>query len=71
MAACEGESTFKFLYDLNIPITQKIEAIAKEIYRADGVELSELAKSQVELYERQGYGNLPSESSHGSDMLWA
>jgi methylenetetrahydrofolate dehydrogenase (NADP+)/methenyltetrahydrofolate cyclohydrolase/formyltetrahydrofolate synthetase len=60
VAACEGESQFKFLYELDIPIVQKIEAIAKEIYGADGVELSELAKTQVELYEKQGYGNLPS-----------
>ncbi|KAG8832500.1 tetrahydrofolate synthase [Serendipita sp. 399] len=59
VAACEGESTFKFLYDLNLPITEKISIIAKEVYRADGVELSELAQSQVELYEKQGYGNLP------------
>ena len=37
-------------------------AIAREIYRADGVEYSELAKKQIENYTRQGYGNLPSES---------
>jgi methylenetetrahydrofolate dehydrogenase (NADP+)/methenyltetrahydrofolate cyclohydrolase/formyltetrahydrofolate synthetase len=65
VAVCE-ESTeppqFKFLYELDVPIVQKIETIAKEIYRADGIELSELAKSQVENYEKQGYGNLPSAS---------
>ena len=60
VATCEGESTFKFLYPLDIPIVDKIATIAKEIYRADGIELSELAKTQVELYEKQGYGNLPS-----------
>ncbi|KAG9052903.1 tetrahydrofolate synthase [Serendipita sp. 407] len=59
VATCEGESSFKFLYDLDLPIAEKISIIAKEIYRADGIELSELAKSQVELYEKQGYGNLP------------
>jgi methylenetetrahydrofolate dehydrogenase (NADP+)/methenyltetrahydrofolate cyclohydrolase/formyltetrahydrofolate synthetase len=68
VAACEGESTFKFLYKLDIPITDKIEPIAKEMYRMEVV-LSELAKSQVELYEKQGYENLPSESSDGSEML--
>jgi hypothetical protein len=66
VAVCE-ESTeppqFKFLYELDVPIVQKIETIAKEIYRADGIELSELAKSQVENYEKQGYGNLPSASA--------
>ncbi|KIM28505.1 hypothetical protein M408DRAFT_8661 [Serendipita vermifera MAFF 305830] len=62
VAVCE-ESTdspqFKFTYELDIPIAQKIEAIAREIYRADGIELSELAKTQVENYEKQGYGGLP------------
>ncbi|KIJ44378.1 hypothetical protein M422DRAFT_168339 [Sphaerobolus stellatus SS14] len=56
---CEGESNFKFLYDLDISIEDKIAAIAKEIYRADGIELSELAQKQVETYTRQGYGHLP------------
>ena len=58
---CEGESQFKFLYPLDISIEDKIAAIAKEIYRADGIELSELAKKQVETYTRQGYDKLPSE----------
>ena len=63
VAVCEdsaGPSQFKFTYELDVPIAQKIEAIAREIYRADGIELSELAKTQVENYERQGYGGLPS-----------
>jgi methylenetetrahydrofolate dehydrogenase (NADP+) / methenyltetrahydrofolate cyclohydrolase / formyltetrahydrofolate synthetase len=63
VAACEGESQFKFLYDLNLPIEEKIATIAKEIYRADGIELSDLAKGQIETYTRQGYSNLPSSYS--------
>ncbi|KAI0302037.1 C-1-tetrahydrofolate synthase [Russula brevipes] len=59
VAACEGESYFKFLYDLNQPIEEKITAIARDIYGADGIELSDLAKQQIETYTRQGYGNLP------------
>ncbi len=62
IATCEGSSNFKFLYDLELPIEKKIEIISKEIYGADGIELSELAQKQVETYTRQGYGNLPSES---------
>lgn len=58
---CErGESEFRFLYELDLPIEEKIKKIATEVYRADGIELSELAKSQVQLYEKQGYGGLPS-----------
>ena len=60
IATCEGESNFKFLYDLAQPIEKKIEIISKEIYGADGIELSELAQKQVETYTRQGYSNLPS-----------
>ena len=67
VAVCEGPTArptqFKFLYELDIPIAEKMAVIAREIYRADGIELSELAKSQVENYEKQGYGNLPSMSS--------
>ncbi|KAI0082803.1 FTHFS-domain-containing protein [Panus rudis PR-1116 ss-1] len=59
VATCEGESNFKFLYDLNIPIEAKIETICKEIYGADGIELSEQAQKQIDTYTRQGYGNLP------------
>lgn len=64
MATCEGPSDFKFLYDLNIPIEEKINIISKEIYGADGIQLSELAQKQVDTYTRQGYGNLPSEFYH-------
>ena len=60
IATCEGPSNFKFLYDLNIPIADKILAICKEIYGADGIELSELAQKQIDTYTRQGFGNLSS-----------
>ncbi len=57
--ACDQKSNFKFLYDLDIPIEQKIEAICREIYGADGVELSDLAKQKIETYTRQGFSSLP------------
>ena len=60
---CEGSSQFKFLYDLELSIEEKITIIGKEIYGADGIELSDLARQQVETYTRQGYSNLPSRSS--------
>jgi methylenetetrahydrofolate dehydrogenase (NADP+)/methenyltetrahydrofolate cyclohydrolase/formyltetrahydrofolate synthetase len=64
VATCEGPSGFKFLYDLELPIEEKISTISKEIYGADGIELSELARKQVDTYTRQGYGNLPSECGY-------
>jgi methylenetetrahydrofolate dehydrogenase (NADP+) / methenyltetrahydrofolate cyclohydrolase / formyltetrahydrofolate synthetase len=59
---CEGSSNFRFLYDLHSSIEEKIAIISKEIYRADGIELSELAQKQVETYASQGYEHLPSTS---------
>jgi len=60
VAICEGESEFKFLYNLDLPIEEKIGIIAKEIYGASGIQLSELAQSQIDTYTRQGFRNLPS-----------
>ncbi|KIK08626.1 hypothetical protein K443DRAFT_672150 [Laccaria amethystina LaAM-08-1] len=59
VAICEGPSQFKFLYDLDLPIRDKIEVIGKEIYGADGIELSDLARTQIDTYTRQGYSRLP------------
>lgn len=50
---------FRLLYDADKPIVEKMEAITREMYGADGVELSELAKTQCETYTRQGFGHLP------------
>ncbi|XP_013778703.1 C-1-tetrahydrofolate synthase, cytoplasmic [Limulus polyphemus] len=57
--ATEKPSSFKFLYDLQLPIEDKIEIIAKEIYGADGIELHPKAKQKIELYTKQGFNNLP------------
>ncbi|RUS22970.1 formate--tetrahydrofolate ligase-domain-containing protein [Endogone sp. FLAS-F59071] len=60
IAACEKKTeTFRFLYDVNLGIVEKIEIIAKNVYGAAGIELSEEAKNKVEVYTRQGFGNLP------------
>lgn len=59
---CEGQSNFRFLYNLNLSIEEKIEIIGKEIYGADGIELTNSAKDQVAIYTKQGYSKLPSEN---------
>jgi len=48
---------------LDQSIENKINIIAKDIYGADGIELSELARQQVDTYTRQGYSKLPSKFS--------
>ena len=52
-------SNFTPIYKLTSSIEDKIEILAKEIYRADGVEFSELAKEKLELYKKMGKENLP------------
>lgn len=56
--ACEQPSDFKFLYDLDMSIKEKIETICKKIYGADGVDYSELAEEQIKNYTRLGFDNL-------------
>ncbi|KAI9300369.1 formate--tetrahydrofolate ligase-domain-containing protein [Cunninghamella echinulata] len=57
--ACAKEKEFKFLYDVDQPIEKKIEIICKEIYRADGIELSDLVKEKIATYTQQGFDKLP------------
>lgn len=54
-----GESQYQPLYSLELPIEQKIETIAKEIYRADGVEYEPQAKKQLEEIVALGFDHLP------------
>ncbi|KAG8953056.1 tetrahydrofolate synthase [Tulasnella sp. 424] len=57
---CErGETEFKLLYPAEASLEEKITTISKEIYGADGIELSELARKQLETYTAQGYAHLP------------
>ncbi len=56
---CEKKSNFKFLYPLDIPIKEKIETIAKNIYGAKDVEYSEEAEKKIDYYTKQGYDKLP------------
>jgi methylenetetrahydrofolate dehydrogenase (NADP+)/methenyltetrahydrofolate cyclohydrolase/formyltetrahydrofolate synthetase len=57
--AAEKPSKFQFLYPLEIPIKEKIETIAREIYRADGVDYSPEAEEQIARYTRLGFDKLP------------
>ncbi|NLX11627.1 MAG: formate--tetrahydrofolate ligase [Chloroflexi bacterium] len=59
VAACEQPSDFRFLYPLDLPLKDKIEIIAREVYGADGVEYEALAERQIKQYEQAGFGKLP------------
>ncbi|HEY9117668.1 MAG TPA: formate--tetrahydrofolate ligase, partial [Roseivirga sp.] len=53
------ESHFKPLYDWKLPIREKIEIIAREIYGADVVDFSKQAKLQMQRMEKLGFNELP------------
>ena len=56
---CEEENNYAPLYDVNDSIEAKVEAIAKKVYGADGVEFTDEAKEQIEIYNRLGWNKLP------------
>merc|ERR1740128_650705 len=58
-AVCAKSNNFKFLYDLDETIEQKIRTIAQKIYGADDIELLPEALVKIERYKKQGFGNLP------------
>ncbi len=57
--AAEKPSSFKQLYPVEMSIKEKIETIAREIYRADGVDYSPEAEEQIQRYNRLGFDALP------------
>ncbi|XP_064454296.1 monofunctional C1-tetrahydrofolate synthase, mitochondrial isoform X2 [Mirounga angustirostris] len=57
-AANKG-SRFRFLYDVQLPIVEKIRTIAQAVYGAKDIELSPEAQSKIDRYTQQGFGNLP------------
>ncbi len=58
-AACEMPSDFKPLYDAKQSVKEKIETLAREVYRAGKVEYSAEAERKIATYEEMGYGDLP------------
>ncbi|MCD8375620.1 MAG: formate--tetrahydrofolate ligase, partial [Oscillospiraceae bacterium] len=55
----EQENRFAFAYELDAPLTEKIEAVARRVYGADGVDFSPAAQKELERLEALGYGGLP------------
>ena len=55
----QKQANFKFLYDEKTPLLEKVETVAKEIYRANEVVADSKIKDQLKSFEEAGYGNLP------------
>ncbi|XP_061668385.1 monofunctional C1-tetrahydrofolate synthase, mitochondrial isoform X2 [Syngnathoides biaculeatus] len=58
-AASGRPNNFQFLYDVEMPILEKIRVIAQKVYGADDVELSPEAADKINYYSQQGFGRLP------------
>jgi formate--tetrahydrofolate ligase len=59
VAAAESPSTFEPVYPIDAPIVEKIEAIAKRVYGADGVFLLPAAENDVKRFTEQGLDTVP------------
>ncbi|MBQ6075018.1 MAG: formate--tetrahydrofolate ligase [Lachnospiraceae bacterium] len=56
---CEVPSEFRFCYEDELSLKEKIEAVAKRIYHADGVDFLAPAVKELDKLESLGYGRLP------------
>jgi formate--tetrahydrofolate ligase len=57
--AAEEPTSFRYLYDLDAPLVEKIELVAREIYGADGIDLAPSVAKQLKRFEVLGYGEFP------------
>ena len=58
-AAADEKTTFDFIYPLDATIEDKIDAIAKRVYGADGVFLQPAARAKVKEFNKLGYDRMP------------
>ncbi len=56
---CDEPNDFRFSYDTDLSIEEKLEAICKRIYHADGVALTAKAAKQAKQLEELGFGKMP------------
>ncbi len=57
--ATDEPADFRYLYDVEQPLKEKIEILAREVYNADGVEYSPEAEKKIKLYNDLGYDKVP------------
>jgi methylenetetrahydrofolate dehydrogenase (NADP+)/methenyltetrahydrofolate cyclohydrolase/formyltetrahydrofolate synthetase len=57
--ACDQPSKFEFLYSDGLSIKEKIETVAREIYRAEGVDYTPDAEAKIKLFTSMGLSHLP------------
>ncbi len=57
--ACEQPNSFRFMYEDDAPIRDKIEAVAKNVYGASDVYLYPAAEEKIAQFTKQGLGHFP------------
>ena len=55
----KNKNRFHFLYEENLKLLEKVELIAKQIYKANKVVVNDEIKKQLKVFEKNGHGNLP------------
>ena len=56
---CEEPEDFKYMYELDEDVEEKIRKVARKIYGAEDVEFSDEAKASIAEIKKLGYGSLP------------
>lgn len=59
MRLCDQENEFGFAYESDLPLRDKIEAVASRVYRADGVDFDPKAAKELAKLEALGFGGMP------------
>ena len=56
---CDAENNFRYAYDLDLPIREKILQIVRKVYGGAAVAYSKAADKEIDKLESLGYGSLP------------
>ena len=56
---CSKENDFQLLYPNHLPLLEKIEKLAHEIYHATSIKISDKVKEKLKTYEQMGYQDFP------------
>ena len=59
ISLCEEPNRFRYCYTADLPPEEKLNAIAKQIYHADGVVFTDGALEELRRLKRLGFGSLP------------
>ena len=54
-----AENHFHYVYEDELPLEEKLKAVATKIYRADGIQITAAARKQLDTIEKLGFGYLP------------